>query len=106
MLRSLVQGGLCASLFVSTLLNAQENPAPVRPQSTEVVVSATKLPEDPIDIAGPVEVITGAQLRRSGTKTIAEAIQDVVGVDTGVGSDNGGHLAGIGLWRLVPPRGD
>ncbi|MEO6325195.1 MAG: TonB-dependent receptor [Thermoanaerobaculia bacterium] len=103
MLRSLLQGGLCAVLFVSTLLEGQGTPAgpsTVPPQSAEVVVSATKLPEDPIDVAGPVEIISGEQLRRSGTKTIAEAIQDVVGVDTGVGSDNGAHLAGIGLWGL------
>jgi iron complex outermembrane recepter protein len=102
--RSLAKGALCAILFGSTLLDAQgttaPTPPPVPPQSAEIVVSATKLPEDPVDIAGPVEVITGEQLRRSGTKTIAEAIQDVVGVDTGVGSDNGGHLAGIGLWGL------
>ena len=106
MFRSLVSaGGLCAILFASPLLKAQEpaspiTKAPVPPQSAEIVVSATKLPEDPLDVAGPVEVITGEQLRRSGTKTSAEAIQDVVGVDTGVGSDNGGHLAGIGLWGL------
>jgi outer membrane receptor protein involved in Fe transport len=70
------------------------------PQKAEVVVSATKMPEDPADIAAPVSMVTGEELRRQGVKTVAEAIQDLVGVDTGNGSDNGPRLANIGMWGL------
>ena len=84
-------------LLAATPLGAQD--LAVR-KTAEVVVSATKGPEDPVDVAAPVSVVTGDELRRQGVKTVAEAIQDVVGVDTGNGSDNGSRLANIGLWGL------
>ena len=65
-----------------------------------MVVSATKSPEDALDIAAPVSVVSGDELRRRGAKTVAEALQDVAGVDTGNGSDNGARLANIGVWGL------
>ncbi len=72
----------------------------VAPATADVVVSATKVDEDPAQIATPVAVVTGDQIRRTGAKTVAEAIQDVVGVDTGNGSDNGPRMANIGVWGL------
>ena len=73
----------------------------VRIRSTaDVVVSASKVPEDPADVAAPVSVVTGEELRRQGVRTVAEAIQDLVGVDTGNGSDSGPRLANIGMWGL------
>ena len=74
--------------------------APVPAANADVVVSATKVDEDPVQIASAVSVVTGEQLRRSGARTVAEAIQDVVGVDTGNGSDNGPRMANIGMWGL------
>jgi outer membrane receptor protein involved in Fe transport len=74
--------------------------APAPTAAAEVVVSATKVDEDPLQIATPVAVVTGEQLRRTGARTVAEAIQDVVGVDTGNGSDNGARMANIGMWGL------
>src|ERR1017187_7181382 len=68
--------------------------------SATMVVSATKSPEDALDIAAPVSVVSGDELRRRGAKTVAEALQDVAGVDTGNGSDNGARLANIGVWGL------
>ncbi len=74
---------------------------PAAPATREdVVVSATRLPEHETEIPGQATVITGEQLRRENVKTLAEALQDVVGVDTGLGSDNGGRLPNIGLWGL------
>jgi len=43
-------------------------------------------------------VIRGDDLRRRGTRTLAEALQNVVGLDTGEGSDNGAMLPNLGLW--------
>ena len=42
-------------------LGAQAPPSPTA--TAEVVVSATKLPEDAVDIAGSTTVITGEELR-------------------------------------------
>src|SRR5438477_1439670 len=79
---------------------AMAQTAPV-PQATEqVIVSATKVPEDPVDIANAVTVVTGEEIRRKGARTLAEALQDVAGLDTGNGSDNGSRLPNIGLWGL------
>ena len=75
--------------------------APVRTgATTTMVVSATKSSEDALDIAAPVSVISGDELRRRGAKTVADALQDVAGLDTGSGSDNGNRLANIGIWGL------
>src|SRR5262249_53929432 len=60
----------------------------------------TKLPEDAADVSTQATVVTGAELRQRGTRTIAEALQDVTGLDTGNGSDNGSRYANIGLWGL------
>src|SRR5437899_2181451 len=78
--------------------NAQTAPAP---QATEqVIVSATKVPEDPVDVANAVTVVTGDEIRRKGARTLAEALQDVPGLETGNGSDNGARLPNVGLWGL------
>lgn len=90
---------IAGALLASPASFAQDTP-PAGKAQAEVVVSATKMPEDPVDVAGPVSVVSGDDLRRAGTRTVAEAIQDVVGVDTGVGSDSGSRLANIGLWGL------
>ena len=66
----------------------------------EVLVSATRRPTDAINIPNGAAVVSGEQLRRQGARTLADAIQDVVGLDTGDGSDNGPRLPNIGLWGL------
>lgn len=73
---------------------------PARKAAASVVVSATKVDEDPEQIPNAVSVVSGDELRRRGARTVAEAIQDVVGVDTGNGSDDGPRLASIGMWGL------
>ena len=49
--------------------------------ATVFLVPALALPEDLLQIATPVTVVPGEQLRRSGARTVTEAIQDVGGVD-------------------------
>src|SRR5262245_11776221 len=66
----------------------------------ETVVSATRAPQQSINVPGSTAIVTGDELRRRGTRTLAEALQDVVGLDTGEGSDNGARLPNIGLWGL------
>lgn len=75
--------------------------APAKPAvAATMVVSATKVPEDVLDVAAPVSVVSGDELRRRGAKTVADALQDVAGLDTGNGSDSGNRLANIGIWGL------
>lgn len=74
-------------------------PTPL-PVHENIVVSADKGPEDAASVPNAVTVVTGEELRRRNVRTIADALQDVVGVDTGNGSDNGARLANIGVWGL------
>jgi outer membrane receptor protein involved in Fe transport len=75
-------------------------PSPIPRKTEQVVVSASKVPEDPADVASAVSIVTGEELRRRGARTVADALQDVVGLDTGNGSDNGPRVPNIGLWGL------
>ncbi|HEX9305219.1 MAG TPA: TonB-dependent receptor [Thermoanaerobaculia bacterium] len=81
----------------TTLPAPQPTPAPV---TENVVVSATRGPEIETEIPGQATVVTGEELRRRNARTLADALQDVVGLDTGNGSDNGARLPNIGLWGL------
>ncbi len=81
-----------AALLAQVPVNAGTN--------ATMVVSATKASENALDVAAPVSVVSGDELRRHGAKTVAEALQDVVGLDAGGGSDNGSRLANIGVWGL------
>lgn len=96
LLRACVIAGLPLSIG-ATAATAQ---APISKTSESVVVSATKVPEDPIEISNAVSVVTGEEIRRRGARTLAEALQNVTGLDTGNGSDNGSRLPNIGLWGL------
>ena len=99
MKRFFLAGAVRAALLLATArLGAQAPPGPTA--SAEVVVSATKLPEESVDYAGSTAVITGEDLRRRNVRTVAEAIQNVTGVDAGNGSDNGAHTANIGMWGV------
>src|SRR5215471_19190781 len=79
----------------------QQTPAPTPPPVQEkVVVSATRVPEIETEIPGEATIVTGEDLRRRNARTLADALQDVVGLDTGGGSDNGSRLPNIGMWGL------
>ncbi len=76
-------------------------PSPTPPPVNEaIVVSADRVPESELEIPGEASVVTGEQLRERGVTNLADAIQDVVGVDTGMGSDNGARQPNVGLWGL------
>ncbi|HEY6066898.1 MAG TPA: TonB-dependent receptor, partial [Thermoanaerobaculia bacterium] len=96
---SLVAGGfaLVPALFAQSPNAPQPTPVPVQ---ESVVVSATRAPEIETEIPGQATVVTGEELRRRNARTLADALQDVVGLDAGGGSDNGSRLPNIGLWGL------
>ena len=80
--------------------NAAPQPQSPPPVQEKVVVSASRTPEIETEIPGQATVVTGEELRRRNARTLADALQDVVGLDTGGGSDNGSRLPNIGLWGL------
>jgi iron complex outermembrane receptor protein len=88
-------------LLVSASAAAQTEPTPTPlPRSEEVIVSATRGTEIETEIPGQATVIRGEDLRKENVHTLADALQDVVGLDTGIGSDNGARLPNVGLWGL------
>ncbi len=70
------------------------------PTKYQISVSATRTRRDLVEVPNAAVVVSGDDLRRRGVRTLAEALQDVAGLDTGEGSDNGGHLPNMGLWGL------
>ena len=74
-------------------------PTPVAVNES-VVVSATRSPETELEIPGEATVVTGEQLRQRGVTNLADGIQDVMGIDTGMGSDNGPRQPNVGIWGL------
>ncbi len=70
------------------------------PEKYRVVVTATKTTRARLDVAGSADVVSGAELRRTGARTLADALINVPGLDTGDGSDNGARFPNIGVWGL------
>jgi len=66
-----------------------------------IVVSATKTTRDPRDIPNGTAVVSGKDLRRTGARTLADALMDVAGLEAGGGSDNGTRITNVGLWGLT-----
>ncbi|HTS03882.1 MAG TPA: TonB-dependent receptor, partial [Thermoanaerobaculia bacterium] len=91
---------LAAALLLAPPAAAQVPPAPTPSAAAQIVVSASKTPEDEFDVAGNVAVVTGDDLRRRGARTLQDALQDVVGVVAAGGSDNGSRFPNIGMWGL------
>jgi iron complex outermembrane receptor protein len=102
----LLAGGFVALTLGAAALRGQTPPPEPTPAPTpapvheDVVVSATKIPEEAIDIPASTSVVTGEEIRLRGARTLADALQGVVGIDTGNGSDSGPRLPNIGLWGL------
>lgn len=88
----------CAAFAIAA--SGEDQPPAPAPVTETIVVSATESPEIETEIPGNVTVVTGEDLRKRGVHDLADALQDVVGVDTGIGSDNGGNVPSVGLWGL------
>jgi iron complex outermembrane recepter protein len=72
----------------------------IPPASEQIVVSATKLPEDQIDLPADTTVITGDELRSRGARTLADALATAEGIEAFEGSDQGGSIPNVSLWGL------
>ena len=91
---------LAAAASFAHVAAAQAPRVPTSSASAQMVVSASKTPEDTLDVAGSVEVVTGEQLRRTGARTLQDALQDLVGVEAAGGSDGGARFPNIAVWGL------
>jgi iron complex outermembrane recepter protein len=105
MFRSIRQGlALAALLSLPAIAFAAESSDPQKDtllvKHPEIVVSATRTPRNQLNIPNATSVVTRADLRPRATRTLAEALQDVVGIDTGEGSDNGSRIPNVGMWGL------
>jgi iron complex outermembrane recepter protein len=92
-----------ASAHAQASVSPTPSPTPVPnapPVQENVVVSATKIEQPEVDIPHAVTVVSGEELARRGTRTVADALQDVVGLQTGNGSDNGPRIPNIGLYGI------
>src|SRR5690242_13627793 len=87
--------GILAGAPGNSLAQAGASSTPPAPTPTprsvneSVVVSANRANTPETEIPGEVTVVTGEELKQRNVTNLADAIQDVVGVDTGMGSDNG-----------------
>ena len=106
-MRKRMWAGLCPAwmltLFVIPAFGAGEADTVAmwhEPSKYQIVVSATKVARNVAEVPNAASVVSGQELRAQGTRTLAEALQNVVGLDTGEGSDNGMRLPNLGLWGL------
>lgn len=81
-------------------LLAADEPDTMVVQHPEVIVSSTRTKRDQVNVPNATSVLLGKDLARRGTRTLADALQDVVGLDTGDGSDNGTRVPNVGMWGL------
>jgi len=79
-------------------LRAQSSSVP--PSSEQIVVTATKLAEEKIDLPADVTIITGEELRARGVQTLGDALATTEGVEAFDGSDQGGRVPNVSLWGL------
>ncbi len=95
--------GIAALLpeYAAAQAAATPTPAPTpAPVNESIVVSASRDGTPEGEVPGEVTVVTGEELKARNVTNLADAIQDVVGLDTGMGSDNGPRQPNVGLWGL------
>ena len=96
-------GALCATFMLGAPAFAADADTVTMahdPGRYGIVVSATKSRRDPLEIPNATAIVSGAELRQKGARTLADALIDVAGLETGGGSDNGSRLPNIGMWGL------
>src|SRR5258708_5155146 len=97
MSRSIGRTILVAALYSSTFYGqSAPSPQPPTPQlSNEIVVAASKLPEDPLDVPADTTVIQGKDLRARGAQTLGDALATAAGVAALDGTDARANLPNV-----------
>ena len=90
---------IALTLFVAAPLSAQVEPQqPVAIPPVEIV--GTRIPEAPHDVPLSIEVISGADLRARGAKSLTDALSLAAGVAVAPGGDGGPASAVPEFWGL------
>lgn len=87
-----------ASFAVQSQAQAAPPKAPTTIPAVEVV--ATRVPHAPHDVPASIEVISGAQLRDRGVRTLRDALSLATGVAVAPGGDAGPASAVPEIWGL------
>lgn len=90
---------LSGSLAVAPL-GAQDQPQQPPTVIPPVEIVATRIPEAPHDVPASIEVISGADLRARGARTLCEALSMAAGVAVAPGGDAGPGSAVPEFWGL------
>ena len=88
------------SLFVAAPLAAQNEPQQPPVVIPPVEIVATRIPESPHSVPASIEVISGADLRERGARSLADALSLAAGVAIAPGGDAGPASAVPEFWGL------
>lgn len=91
---------LCLLPLVARAQNPAPSPSPVAAHGEYVEVTATRIPEDPDEVAASIDVLSGDELRARGVTDLRGALAVVAGVDVAPGGDNGPASSVPEFWGL------
>ena len=80
--------GICVLLAPSAVMFADE-PKVVPSAQETVEVTATRLPENPIEVPESIQIVSGDELDRRQARTLSDALALVMGVSVAPGGDAG-----------------
>lgn len=89
-------------LMPSTLAAAEADakPSPNTQGPEYVEVTATRIPEDPIEVPASVTIVSGQDLRNRGIRDLRGALSLVAGIDIAPGGDGGPASSVPEIWGL------
>ncbi len=80
--------------------SAAQTPDPFVPTVSQLVVTATRVPEPVDQVPADISVVTGADLRERDSHTLASALALAAGVEAPAGGDAGPSSAVPAFWGL------
>jgi len=81
--------GPCLLAIVPLVARAEDEPPVTTPVQEMVEVTATRLPENPIEVPASVQVVSGEEIERRQARTLSDALALVMGVSVAPGGDGG-----------------
>jgi iron complex outermembrane receptor protein len=93
-------GAVLALVSMASSAGAQDPPPQSPPVLKPIEVVATRRAEPPHDVPASIEVISGADLRARGARSLQEALQLAAGLSIAPGGDGGPASAVPEFWGL------
>src|SRR6266568_8165755 len=93
---------LCSFSIAVPLSSAQTTPPPQKAPTVlqSIEVTATRLPEDPQDVPGAIEVFPGEELSAQGAQDLRGTLANAIGIEIAPGGDAGPASAVPDFWGL------